>query len=438
MGRTKSAANPLNMFRLTGDTAASFPHDLAPKDFIESTGQDFLPFYNPIGRGYQWGRASAQTRRDVSVWGGDMALQIMEIVARISPTHSACINAELTYTYGTGLQLVEANRNRQRIFDIWWSTPNSRGNLPGEEIKRYINDYYSFGNRYLMVSEHNGVPQLFYQSQWDTRLKKPEDGKTVTHACISRNFLARTGIKQRPVDMIEIPMYHSGNRYEMEDGTLVSILHSSDPSPAFPWYGYPKSGAAHLPAWNEYMVSKFLNDTLGKGFFPNVIMQMVSPAQTPEQVQEFKDRVMAEFQGDGNYGGIFLQTIASKEDAGTITAIPQTIPKELIDYKVKQEEDVIRAHRIPPVIAGMFTGGSLGVNQREIVDSYDLYYNTVIKHEAESIAASISEVMFPLIGARMEFGQLPPIRLNVKTINELRADQGLPPVANGDVIPPNA
>jgi hypothetical protein len=353
-------------------------------------------------------------------------LQFLYFAAKTSGTHSACVAAKTSFTYGAGVKVLSSGTEdveKTETLKTWLDSVNGKRTKNGKEIKNGIADYYRTGNAFFERAEKNGVVNVYHISTKKARIKKDYSGVLVSANFYEGAYLA--------IDARHLPFYP--NQEKDEDGVLRSVIHVCGDKISNEYYGEPDSVSALIDMEIEYRIGSYNKAEFDNGFKPSTLMQFVGDYET-EEATEYLTEMKAKFTGDGNNGKMVLQVVPSKELFANLLTLNANTDGNFSELSARVETNILKAHRLPKVLAGIPIAGKLGGDTKEIQTAYNYCLSTAIYPIQAEFLTQLSEPFFNFIcgtGFGYEVIDNPPITIasqidanEVLTVEEKRSILG--------------
>lgn len=279
-----------------------------------------------------------------------------------SAINKAIIENKVTYICGSGLK-----------DDQYYGQPN-----PNEDwdtlIEKISRDYVTFGGYCFQVilNENGKSVSLFHTDFSKVRVGKVNEYGINLSFYLSNDWTKTYG-KFSPS---EITAYGAE---EMKKGTPYLFYHK-DYEPSLDYYPVPQYYSALNYIEADGLLAKFYRNSINNGFVPSTIITMPSnPAQ--DQKEQFQRDIESSYTGSNGANSIVVLWGESDEVKPVVTSYTASGNADLynnVDEIIFQK--IISAHRLTsPTLAGISGSGNLAGNANEIINSYVLYNQTVIK-----------------------------------------------------------
>lgn len=406
-----------NAISITPNSKKIYEQELSGLQLTQS-GTDYVPFFEK----------------------GDKYLQFLYFAARTSATHSACVNAKTRFTYGEGVRAMqngEIQEAQTETIKGWLRTLNAKRETNGKEIKNGIADFFRTGNAFFERAEVGGVVMCYHIKTKNIRILKDYSG------CIISNdfFSDRNTISTK--NSTFLPLFPES--YKDENGVNRSIVHISADKIQNEYYGEPDSVAALVDMALEYRISSWNLSEFDNGFRPSSLMQFVGDYEAEEAMEYLYD-MQKKFTGDGNNGKIVMQVVPNKELFANIQQLQTTQDGDFSELAQRVETNILKAHRLPKVLAGIPIAGKLGGDTKEIETAYNYTMNTVIYPVQAEFVERLKEPFFDIVagdGLDYEIIDNPPITITAQldvneilTTDEKRQLLGYAPIETNQIITP--
>lgn len=375
------------------------------------------------------------TRHKLTTFSGDYVpffenkdkyLQFLYFAAKTSGTHAACIAAKTSFTYGAGVRVFRLGSEDVQATEklkLWLESRNGKRTKNGKEIKNGIADYYRTGNAFFERAEKDGVVNIHHISTKEARIKKDSSGVLISRDFYEGSYLASNGR--------HLPFYP--NQGKDEDGVLRSVVHVCGDKISNEYYGEPDSVSALIDMELEYRIGSYNKAEFDNGFKPSTLMQFVGDYETEEATEYLAD-MKERFTGDGNNGKMVLQVVPSKELFANLLTLNANTDGNFAELSARTETNILKAHRLPKVLAGIPIAGKLGGDTKEIQTAYNYCLSTVIFPIQAEFLTELSEPFFDFVcGGAFGYEVIdnPPITLSsqiepneVLTVEEKRSILG--------------
>lgn len=198
--------------------------------------------------------------------------------------------------------------------------------LSRETFSRFALDFLTFGNAYL--------------ERKDSRLRT-----TLQLEAPMAKYMRRKKQLDRYV------MVHGWRQaHEFEAG---SIFHLIEPDINQEVYGLPEYLGALHSAWLNESATLFRRKYYENGSHAGFILYMTDPAQNQDDVDAMR-KALRDSKGPGNFRNLFMYAPNGKKDGLQVIPVSEIASRdEFFNIKNITRDDMLAAHRVPPVLLGV-------------------------------------------------------------------------------------
>lgn len=295
-----------------------------------------------------------------------------------SALNRACINA---ITYGI--------RGKELLFD---GVPNgsimaNRLESVYDVFKKAVVDRIVFGGYSLnVVLSNDGNISEFYHTDFSRlRAGKVDDFDSVGEYYYSVDWLNTN--KYKP---IAIPSLNFMNTEQPSQ-----IMYFKSYTPGMSYYPAPDYLGALTTIQLDIEVKNFHLNNTQNSMMPSVAVSFTNGIPSEEERDIIARQLDDKYSSTNAAGKWFLFFSENPETAPQITPIPNNASDGWYSNLYPQiEQTILTGHRITnPMILGIKTAGQLGGRQ-EIIDSYELFLETVIKPIQQEMLKEFERVLF--------------------------------------------
>lgn len=162
--------------------------------------------------------------------------------------------------------------------------------------------------------------------------------------------------------------------YEYQPG---EVLHLRAPDVNQEIYGVPDYLASLQSALLNESATLFRRRFYNNGAHAGFILYSTDAQMSDKAVQAINDQLRA-VQGKGNFRNLFVHVPEGKPDGLKLIPFNEVAAKDdFLNIKDVSRDDVLAAHRMPPVLLGIVPKGSSGFG--DIARAADVYYLTEIE-----------------------------------------------------------
>jgi len=362
--------------------------------------------------------------------------------AKRSSTHNALIESKVGYVVGDGFkahrgsEIIEIDKEKN-LSDYLDSVNNHEESLI-DVYTKCARDLITTGNFAVEVVRSGGQQFIFHKDITTVRLEKADADNRINNVYISPDWSAikknaRAGQEEK---ITKIPAYFYGTKESN------SIYYCKNYSPEFFYYGVPDHIGASLWVDIEYLIPTFNVNKFKNGFMPSAIIDLFG-TEPPEGMtaQQYLDKIIEKFTGEGNNSKILFQMLDSQEQKSSIQVLDNVREGDFQKLHDLAVQNIITAHRFTPSLAGIATAGKLGSTQ-QVQSEFEIINNTVIRPYKDKLLrvfnTLIKEAGFDI---KLDVHTASPVSVTsliqpseVMTINEQRQLLGLEPIDGKDVL----
>tara|TARA_Y100001968_G_C19454194_1_gene771087 strand:+ start:476 stop:1744 length:1269 start_codon:yes stop_codon:yes gene_type:complete len=362
--------------------------------------------------------------------------------AKRSSTHNALIESKVGYVVGQGFnahrgaETVEIEKEKN--LSDYLSSVNNHDESLIDVYTKCARDLITTGNFAVEVVRSGGQQFIFHKDITTVRLEKADQDNRINNVYVSPDWSkikknTRAGTEEK---ITIVPSYRYGSKESN------SIYYCKEYSPEMRYYGIPDHYSAGLWVDIEYYIPKFNIDKFKNGFMPSAIIDLFG-TEPPEGMtaQQYLDKIVEKFTGEGNNSKILFQMLDSQEQKSSIQILDNIKDGDFQKLHDLAVQNIITAHRFTPSLAGIQTAGKLGSVQ-QIQTEFEIINNTVIRPYKDKLLrvfnTLIKEAGFDV---KLDVHTSSPVSVTsliqpseVMTINEQRQLLGLQPLENQDVL----
>lgn len=132
-----------------------------------------------------------------------------------------------------------------------------------------------------------------------------------------------------------------------------SVFHLMEPDINQEIYGLPEYLAALNSAWLNESATLFRRKYYLNGSHAGFILYMTDTAQNEKDVDDLREALKSA-KGPGNFRNLFMYSPNGKKDGMQVIPISEVAAKdEIFNIKNVTRDDMLAAHRVPPVLMGI-------------------------------------------------------------------------------------
>ena len=317
-----------------------------------------------------------------------------------SSIHGACIASKHDAVMGAGITDVAGGVTMANDFETIT-----------ELYKKLAYDYLVFGSYAIEVKYSRNRISLFHVDVSIVRAgSKNERGKVPGY------YLSTSWDKGRK-DLSSLPYLPCFNPETLqEDGSQMLVF--SPYRPGLEYYNLPSymGGIKDIEISSEVSIYHLSN--LKNGMSPSIALITKNANATDEELLYTERMLQEAYAGARNAGSMLYMNVPDPELAPEIVQIKNNANDSYykdLDEVIKQ--NVITAHQITnPGILGIQTPGKLGINKDEVLNSYTLFQNVVIRPIQKQTLTPLERLL------ELKYGQDVKLVANMKDIFEGTVD----------------
>ena len=143
----------------------------------------------------------------------------------------------------------------------------------------------------------------------------------------------------------------------------------------------------------EVEIANFHNNNIRNGFSNGTLVQLFKGQPSPEQARIFERKFKERTVGTDNAGGVLIQFNENNEQPATINHLqPSNMDEQFLMLNETVQSEIVIAHAIPPVLAGLKTEGALG-QRNELIEAYEIFHKQYVNHRQRKIDYCLQSVL---------------------------------------------
>ena len=295
-----------------------------------------------------------------------------------SSIHNTCVNAVVDAIKGEGLVA-------EPSFTI--EQANSDGETWNSIYSKIAQDYKLYGGFALEViwNKSRTRPVEFYHIDFSYLRAKEKNYRGKIPGYYISDSWDEYKYGQKIEDLPYLPVYNPNTALAEAKQLFVFQPYA----PGQKYYPLPDYVGALRVIDLDTEVDNFHINNIKNGLAPSIAITTFTNADEDER-QAIESMLQDQYAGTDNAGSLIYIDVDSPENAPVITPIPQNGADDYY-YNVNEMvvQKILTAHRITsPMILGIKTAGQLG-GRDEVIDSYLLFVNTVIRPYQQDILSVI-------------------------------------------------
>lgn len=396
-----------------------------------------------------------------------------------SAKHNAIVTGKAEYVTGNGLKAKDdAEADKFKIFEKLCFGGDIKGEvyklaldqelfngfdlemIPTTDKKRWVASHIDFSK----IRTNKEVSSFFYSNDWSKIAQTAEGTEFETYKPFNPSKFEKSLI------------YFKGYR----------------PKSGLDTYPLPDYIGCMAYIECDYQISNFHVNNLRNGFTGSTIINFFTGEPTQEEQKSIEKKLKKKFAGTDNAGGLVIVFSDAKTKEPKIENIqPSDFDKQFDILNKTVQQEIFTGHKVTsPMLFGIKTEGQLG-GRSEMIEAYEMFQNVYVKQRRQNILYVLDELAksYGILGG-LEFINLEPVSFNFSeaiyaqnmsrdeirrfiktqgieldseeaavttnstvdkinslsplvannvlstlTPNELRGLIGMPPIADGDVLP---
>lgn len=310
-----------------------------------------------------------------------------------SAIHRACANAVIYGVTGKNLKVLEGDPNAIAMAN--------RNDSVFEVYQKLVTDRVLFGGFALNIVKSNdgGIAEFYHTDFSRLRAGKEDQFGNIGHYYYSIDWRGTTTNpnKWKPLEIESFNM--------LPDSAPSQIMYFKRYNPGMSYYPPPDYLGALTTIQLDVEVKNFHLNNTQNSMMPSMSVSFTNGVPSEEERDILMRQLEAKYSSTNNAGRIFLFFSENPETAPVITPIPNNASDAWYSQMAPQiEQTILSGWRITsPQILGIKTAGQLG-GRAELLDSYDLFAEVVIKPIQEEVLKALEKVIFLKTGKSVNLG----------------------------------
>ena len=301
-----------------------------------------------------------------------------------SSINRACLNAIIYGVKGKGIYVKEGNPNVLAMAN--------RGETVYEVFEKLVTDRCIFGGLAMNIVKSNdgGIAEFYHTDFSRLRSGKEDDFGNVGSYWYSVDWKG-TMFNPNKFKPMEIEAFNM-----LPDSAPSQIFYDKTVyTPGMSYYPAPDYLAGLTTIQLDIEIKNFHLNNMQNSMMPSVAISFTNGTPGEDEMDMIQRQLVAKFTSTNNAGKFFLFFSENPETAPQITPIQNNASDAWYTNMAPQiENNILTSHRISnPAILGIKTPGQLG-GRNEILDSYQLFLQTVIIPIQEEILSSVEKILF--------------------------------------------
>jgi len=300
-----------------------------------------------------------------------------------SSINRACLNAIMYGVKGKNMLVQDGDPNRIAMAN--------RSETVYQVFEKCVMDRVIFGGFALNVVKSNDgdIAEFYHMDFSKLRAGKEDEFTNVGSYYYSVDWRSST-FSQNKYKPIELEAFNM-----MPDSAPSQVMYFKTYTPGMSYYPAPDYLGGLTSIQLDIEVSNFHLNNMQNSMMPSVAVSFTNGVPSEEERDMIYRQLDAKYSSTNAAGKWFLFFSENPETAPVITPIQNNASDAWYSAMQPQiEQKIMTAHRIVnPMILGVKTAGQLG-GRNEILESYDLFGEIVLKPIQEEILKGFEKVLF--------------------------------------------
>ena len=305
-----------------------------------------------------------------------------------SGIHNAIIETKVRMMLGDGIVQDDTENPYSEKTQLFIDNPNPFESMD-DIYKKCSMDFELYGLAYIEVlwgKGKNQIAEIHHIDATKIRWNKLDDKNRVSSFWYSRDW---TNYRKTPYVPVNIPIFSDTNKSSRQ---ILPIIRYT---PGLDYYSYPDYIAGTKWIQIDTEIANFHFNNLKNGMTPSIFFGFPVGDTTNEERETIEEKIKDKYQGTNNAGKFILAFYDAEGDKKPeVTILEQTNADKQYDLLNKTTlQQILVAHQVTNEnLVGISTPGKLG-SSSEMLESYELYYNTVVKPEQQKVLNSFKKIM---------------------------------------------
>lgn len=362
--------------------------------------------------------------------------QFLQMLSDRSALHNAIITTKVDYSYGYGLTFDEES-DETLLTKAFIKHPNPYEDL-NSIYKKCLYDYILYGAFALNViwdADGEHIAEIYHCDVAKLRSGLKDDFGIVHEYFYSNNW-RKTFTKD----------YKKIKAFTKQDRKGSQILYAKEYRPGISYYALPSYCGCLNSIATDIEISNFHLSHILNGMAPSKMITFVDGVPSEEEERAIKRQIENVYTGSDNAGRFVLSFVNSPEKAPQINTLGgDNLDEEFIQLESSVLNQILAGHKVTsPLLVGLRTDNNgLGSNANEILESFRVFVNTVIKPIQEEVVNKLNMLirytkgyvrgeLEPTVNTPIEFTYSEATLTQILTKNELRERIGMLPLEKND------
>lgn len=305
-----------------------------------------------------------------------------------SGSHNAIIESKIRIMCGDCI-VQDPDEEPSDRTQVFIEQPNPYESMD-EVFRKVALDYSLYGLAYLDIiwsKDRKSIAEIYHIDASKVRWGKMNDKNKIDTYYYSRDWSNYRKEAYRP---IAIPVYSSERKDARQIFPIIRY------TPTLDYYTYPDYVAGLKWISIDTEIANFHYSNLKNGFQPSLFIGFPAGATTEEERQIIDDKLRQKYQGTSKAGEYILAFYdgegSNKPEISVIGSNDLDKQFDLLNKTTLQQ--ILVAHKVTNEnLVGISTPGKLG-SANEVIQNYNLYYNSVIKPEQQFLLDKFNTIMY--------------------------------------------
>ena len=300
-----------------------------------------------------------------------------------SSINRACLNSIMYGVKGRNMFVEDGDPNRIAMAN--------RNETVYQVFEKCVMDRVIFGGYALNIVKSNDgdIAEFYHMDFSKLRAGKEDEFTNVGSYFYSVDWRSST-FSQNKYKPIELESFNM-----LPDSAPSQVMYFKTYTPGMSYYPAPDYLGGLTSIQLDIEVSNFHLNNMQNSMMPSVAVSFTNGVPSEEERDMIYRQLDAKYSSTNNAGKWFLFFSENPETAPVITPISNNASDGWYASMQPQiEQKIMTAHRIVnPMILGVKTAGQLG-GRNEILESYDLFGEIVLKPIQEELLKGFEKVLF--------------------------------------------
>ena len=319
-------------------------------------------------------------------WGKDNRWpNFLQGLADRSGLHNAIITTKLDYAFSEGLKPLTDSIDA--VTKLFVSHPNPYESL-NDLYKKLLYDYILYGTFAINIiwdKDREHIAELYHIDVSKIRCGKKDERGFIDTFYYSDNWMKSNSTNYKTI-----------KAYNPKEKIGSQILFFTQYRPGVEYYALPDYTGALESISTDIEIVNFHLSQLKNGMRPSYMLTFTDGTPTEEEAQNLQSQIEDTFTGSDNAGKILLNFVNSSDKTPQVDALgADNLGEQFIQLEKSVLNQILSSHRVTsPLLVGIRGESSgLGSNSEEILEAFNLFYNTVIKQYQEPVVRKLNELI---------------------------------------------